>query len=173
MTDLTLSSPATEKEIHRITLDWIQERGVQLSEIAELTHFLQKDYYSDLTYQECLEHVSHVLHKREVQNACLTGIQLDVLAEQNLLKEPLQSMVIRDESLYGIDEILSVAILNVYGSIGLTNYGFLDRLKPGVLKRLNNKQDGMIHTFLDDLVGAIAAAAAARLAHSRKRSIEE
>ncbi|MFC7439684.1 phosphatidylglycerophosphatase A [Laceyella putida] len=151
----------------------IKERGVQLEEIAELTLYLQKDYYPDITLAECLEHVNQVLTKREVQNAVITGIQLDVLAERNLLERPLQQMVMHDESLYGIDEILSVAILNVYGNIGLTNYGFIDRVKPGVLARLNNKHDGEIHTFLDDIVGAIAASAAARLAHNRKRLQEK
>lgn len=169
-TTLTIEN---EKDIYQYTINLIEERGVHLSEIAELTHTLQKDYYPDLTFEVCLEHVQHVLTKREVQNACLTGIQLDMLAEQNLLMKPLQSMVRNDEGLYGIDEVLSCAILNVYGSIGLTNYGYLDRLKPGVLKRLNNKHDGKIHTFLDDLVGAIAASAAARIAHSHNPSIEE
>lgn len=59
--------------------------------------------------------------------------------------------------------------LEIDGSIGFTNYGYIDRLKPGVLKRLNDKTDGEIHTFLDDLVGAIASAAAARLAHAQRK----
>ncbi|MGA9175414.1 MAG: phosphatidylglycerophosphatase A [Thermoactinomyces sp.] len=158
----------SEEELYQTTLQWINKRGVELKEIAELTLFLQKDYLPGLTIDECLENVKQVLKKREVQNAVLTGIQLDVLAEQRQLEEPLLDMIIRDEGLYGIDEILSMAILNVYGSIGLTNYGYIDRIKPGVLKRLNDKHDGQIHTFLDDIVGAIAASASSRLAHNRK-----
>ncbi|MBA4493716.1 phosphatidylglycerophosphatase A [Paenactinomyces guangxiensis] len=165
--------PATEREVHQICLDWLKRRGVSLNEIAELTFYLQKDLVPDITPEECLHHVKQVIEKREVQNALLTGIQMDVLAEREQLLEPLQDMVVRDECLYGIDEVLSLAILNVYGSIGLTNYGFIDRVKPGVLARLNNKNDGEIHTFLDDLVGAIAASAAARLAHNRKKQQEE
>jgi len=53
----------------------------------------------------------------------------------------------------------------VYGSIGFTNYGYIDKQKPGILERLNDKSTGECHTFLDDLVGAIAAAASSRLAH--------
>jgi phosphatidylglycerophosphatase A len=165
--------PTSEREVHHTTLTWIKKRGVSLDEITELTFYLQKDYVPDLTMEECYAHVEQVLKKREVQNAVLTGIQLDLLAEREQLFEPLQDMIVRDESLYGIDEILSIAILNVYGSIGLTNYGYIDRVKPGVLARLNNKNDGKIHTFLDDLVGAIAASAASRLAHHRKRQQEE
>ncbi len=53
----------------------------------------------------------------------------------------------------------------MYGSIGFTNYGFIDKQKPGILEKLNDKSYGC-NTFLDDIVGAIAAAASSRLAHS-------
>ena len=68
--------------------------------------------------------------------------------------------------------MLALSILNVYGSIGFTNYGYIDRVKPGILKRLNDKSSGEVHTFLDDIVGALAAAAASRLAHNRKRQLD-
>ncbi|MDQ0416555.1 phosphatidylglycerophosphatase A [Croceifilum oryzae] len=161
--------PASAKEVHQTTIEWIHRRGINESQIAELTFYLQKDFFPDLTLEECLTNVEKVLEKREVQNAVLTGIQLDILAEAGSLLEPLQDMIVRDEGLYGIDEVLSIAILNVYGSIGLTNYGYIDRVKPGILAKLNCKTDGEIHTFLDDLAGAIAAAAASRIAHNRKQ----
>ena len=144
----------------------IIERGVQLSDIADLVYFLQKDYVEDLTLDPCLENVEAVLEKREVQNAIVTGIQLDILAEQGQLLQPLQEIIETDESLYGIDEIMALGIVNVYGSIGFTNYGYIDKVKPGILAKLNDHESGQIHTFLDDLIGAIAAAAASRLAHS-------
>jgi len=89
-----------------------------------------------------------------------------VLAEKKMLEAPLQGIIESDESLYGVDEVLSFSIVNVYGSIGFTNYGYVDKLKPGILKKLNDKSSGSCHTFLDDIVGAIAAAASSRLAHS-------
>lgn len=144
---------------------WLKERGVTMEDIAELVLFLQKKYYPDLTIDECKENIEHVLRKREVQNAIITGIQLDMLAEKGLLDDPLQSIIATDESLYGIDETLALAIINVYGSIGFTNYGYIDKEKPGILQYLNDKSHGKVHTFLDDIVGAIAAAASSRLAH--------
>lgn len=158
----------TKDEYFQLTLEWLRKRGIQVRDIAELTYFLQENFIENLSIETCEESVLSVLHKREIQNAILTGIQIDILAEQNQLEEPLLSIIRADDSLYGIDEVLSIAILNVYGSIGFTNYGYVDRLKPGVLKRLNDKSDGQIHTFLDDLVGAVAAAAAARLAHDQR-----
>jgi phosphatidylglycerophosphatase A len=144
---------------------WLHERGVEIEDIAKLVMYLQQKYHPDLEMEECIYNVERVLTKREVQNAILTGIQLDRLAEKKMLEEPLQSIVEVDEGLYGVDEILAFSIVNVYGSIGFTNYGFIDKQKPGILEKLNDKNSGKCHTFLDDIVGAIAAAASSRLAH--------
>lgn len=144
---------------------WLKDRGVSVKDIGELVMYLQHKYHNDLQLEDCIYNVERVLSKREVQNAILTGIQLDMLAEKGLLEEPIQSIIGVDEGLYGVDEILALSIVNVYGSIGFTNYGYVDKLKPGILKRLNDKSTGECHTFLDDIVGAIAAAASSRLAH--------
>jgi phosphatidylglycerophosphatase A len=160
------------KKIAKATREWLEKRGVGIREIAELTFFLQKDYVKDLSIEECMDSVERVLSKREVQNAVLTGIQLDILAEQGKLMQPLQDMIYNDEGLYGCDEVLALSIVNVYGSIGFTNFGYVDKVKPGCLKRLNDKHGAMKHTFLDDIVGAISAAASSRIAH-RKQAEKE
>lgn len=153
--------------LHELVVEKIIQRGCRLEQIAELTHFLQSPYFPSLTLDQCLDSVNAVLMKREVQNAVLTGIRLDELAEEKLLGGPLQEMVEKDYSLYGIDEILAFSILNVYGSIGFTNYGYIDKLKPGILGEIDGrgKTGESCQTFMDDLVGAIAAAAASRIAH--------
>lgn len=151
-----------------IVIKMMLDRGVKIEDIADLVYFLQSKY-CQLTIEECISCVDRVLEKREVQHAILTGIALDVLAEQNKLEEPLLSILKRDESLYGIDEILALSITNIYGSIGLTNFGYLDKEKIGILKELNVKGP-KVHTFLDDLVAGIAAAASARIAHSKASS---
>lgn len=154
-------------ELHEKALALLNQRGVQLTDIAELVVFLQQSYIDDLTLELCLENVEAVLKKREVQNTILTGIQLDILAENKELMNPLLDIIVDDEGLYGIDEILALSIVNVYGSIGFTNYGYIDKIKPGILKKLNSHEGNEVHTFLDDIVGAIAAAAASRLAHAQ------
>ncbi|GAB2318665.1 phosphatidylglycerophosphatase A [Alkalibacterium sp. s-m-22] len=153
-------------ELHKVALKRLKDRGVTLEEIAELVYDLQKPYLTEITMDLCLDNVQAVIRKREVQNAILTGIELDVLCEENKLSSPLQEIIKEDEGLYGIDEILALSIVNVYGSIGFTNYGFLDKTKPKVISRLDyHKNTQETHTFLDDIVGAIAAAAASRVAH--------
>jgi len=153
-------------ELETTARDWLAERGVTIDDMAELVHYLQSQYHDELSMEECRFNVNRVLKKREVQNAIITGIQMDRLAEKKMLEEPLQSTIEIDEGLYGIDEIIAFSIVNVYGSIGFTNYGYIDKQKPGILKQLNDKSSGKCHTFLDDIVGAIAAAASSRLAHS-------
>ena len=51
---------------------------------------------------------------------------------------------------------MALSIVNVYGSIGFTNYGYIDKVKPGILKELNAHDGEHVHTFLDDIVGAIS-----------------
>ncbi len=157
----------------KAVLALLNQRGVTLPEIAQVVLEIQKGYYPELTLQECLGGVDAVVKKREVQHAILTGIALDMLAEQKQLPEPLQSIVAKDDFLYGVDEILALSITNVYGSIGLTNFGYLDKTKPLIIGTLNAHKHGACHTFLDDLVAAIAAAAASRIAHARRPSDNE
>lgn len=60
----------------------LKDRGVKVQDIAELVYYLQSKYHQDLSMDDCLHNVERVLTKREVQNAILTGIELDMLAEQ-------------------------------------------------------------------------------------------
>lgn len=151
------------------TVQLLEARGVPLIEIARVVLEIQHQYYPELTLEECLTGVEAVLRKREVQHAVLTGVALDMLAEEGKLPEPLQTIIAEDDFLFGVDEIVALSITNVYGSIGLTNFGYLDKTKPLIIGDLNNKKNGQCHTFLDDLVAAIAAAAASRIAHSRRQ----
>ena len=156
----------SQEELKACTYNLLKERGVTVQDIADIVMMIQQPYIPDLTMSECVESVQAVLEKRETQNAIITGIELDRLAEQKKLSEPLQSIMTRDEALFGIDEILALSIVNLYGSIGFTNYGYIDKVKPGIIKNLDSKVDSHCNTFLDDLVGAVAAAAAGRIAHN-------
>ena len=158
--------------LEKYTYELLAERGVTLEDIAELVFYVQKPYMPNLKLEECRTSVASVLSKREVHNAIITGIELDKLTEQNKLSQPLQRIVANDESLYGIDEILAFSIVNLYGSIGFTNYGYLDKVKPGIIKKLDSEEGGRCNTFLDDLVGAVAAAAAGKLAHNEPNRVQ-
>jgi len=162
-----MSEKSYEDIKYDLIISRLKSRGVDIEDIAKITLELQSQYLKDLTLETCLEHVRRVLVKREIQHAVFTGSELDILAEQGKLSEPLSTFLMEDYGLYGIDEILALSIVNVYGSIGLTNFGYVDKLKPGIIKKLDTKQEGVVrcNTFLDDLVGAVAAAAAGSVAH--------
>ncbi|WP_258000502.1 phosphatidylglycerophosphatase A family protein [Bacillus sp. Marseille-P3661] len=160
-----MAKSMTTKKMRSKAIEMLNSRGVDITDISKIVLEIQKRYIPDLTIEECSYNVERVLDKRETIHAVLTGIALDTLAEQNLLPEPLQYLVETDEPLFGIDEIIPLSIVNVYGSIGLTNFGYLDKQKIGIIKELDEHDGDQVHTFLDDLICAIAAAAASRLAH--------
>ncbi|MDO7906119.1 phosphatidylglycerophosphatase A [Paenibacillus sp. JX-17] len=142
----------------------LKHRGVTIEQIADIVYQLQKVYHPLLQMDECIASVRAVLRKREVQYTLYTGIALDELAEKRQLPQPLQAIMEADEPLYGVDETLALGITSVYGMIGLTSFGYLDKKKMGIIDQLNHKGNG-IHVFLDDLVAGLAAAASARIAH--------
>lgn len=150
----------------------LESRRVTVTDIGEIVFGLQVKYLPELTIAMCEQSVAAVLAKREAQHAILTGIALDQLAEKGALPEPLQSIIARDEPLYGVDEIMALGITNIYGSVGLTSFGYLDKMKIGIIGQLDRHRDGGVNTFLDDLVAGIAAAASARLAHQFARTAE-
>ncbi len=146
----------------------LEERGVTLADIAECVLFLQEKYNPTLTKDIAVNNIIDVLSKREVQHAVLTGLFLDQAAESGKMDDfaYLANELITDSGLYGVDEVLAYGICNLYGSIALTNFGYIDKVKPGIIAQLNNK-GSQCNTFLDDIVGAIAAAAASKIAHSK------
>lgn len=150
----------------------LADRGVTVEAIAEIVYSLQKKHTPEITMEACVQSVDAVLGKRETQHAVLTGVALDVLTERGHLPPPLDDIIRRDEPLYGVDEILALAITNIYGGVGLTTFGYLDKVKLGVIGEINDAGVGQVHTFLDDLIAGIAAAASARLAHQFGRSKE-
>ncbi|NLY67869.1 MAG: phosphatidylglycerophosphatase A [Tissierellia bacterium] len=156
------------KELKDKAIEMLNRRGVKIEDIGELVYDLQKDFYPDLTLEICINNIDAVLSKRETIHAILTGIALDELAEKGLLPQPLQDIVESDLGLYGIDEIIPLSIVNVYGTIGLTNYGYLDKEKKGIIRKLDTEKGKVVNTFIDDLVAAIAAAAASRIAHTKE-----
>lgn len=160
-----MSDLLKDQLLEQRTYELLEERGIPIKEIALIVQELQEPYIDNLSLEHCIENVHAVLRKREVQNAVITGLEIDIAAEHNHFSPLLCDLLMRDEGLYGIDEILVLSIVNIYGSIGLTNFGYVDKTKPGIIGRLNSDKDAHCNTFADDIVGAIAAAAASRIAH--------
>ncbi|WP_306737922.1 hypothetical protein, partial [Acinetobacter baumannii] len=82
-----------DEKVRETAYRLLKERGVTMDHIVELVMYLQKPYFPDLAYETCEYNIKKVLEKREIQNAIITGIQLDILAEQRQLIQPLQEML--------------------------------------------------------------------------------
>ncbi|WP_019412352.1 phosphatidylglycerophosphatase A, partial [Paenisporosarcina sp. TG20] len=143
-----------------------------IEEVSKIVFEMQLPYNIGLTLDHCIESVESVLKKREMQHAILVGVELDELAEKNMLSSPLQQIVESDEGLFGVDETIALGSVFTYGSIAVTTFGHLDKNKIGIIKKLDTKIGNGIHTFLDDLVASLAACASSRIAH-RTRDLEE
>ena len=147
-------------------MDLLEGRGVTMQDMVDCVVFLQRQFIENIDEAKVRTNIVSVINKREVQHAILTGVHLDIAAEKNDFGgEVLNGIIRNDEGLYGIDEVLAYGIVNLYGSIALTNFGYIDRVKPGIIGTLNDHNNGTCNTFLDDIVGAIAASAASKLAH--------
>ncbi|MFS0782830.1 phosphatidylglycerophosphatase A [Bacillus sp. 1P06AnD] len=160
------------RDVTAAALKALEDRGVSIDSIAEIVYEMQLPYNPNLTMDMCVESVEKVLVKREIQHALLVGVELDKLAEEHKLSEPLQSIIESDEGLFGVDETIAFGAVLAYGSIAVTTFGHLDKNKIGIIRDLDNKKDNKVHTFLDDMVASIASSAASRLAH-RLRDEEE
>lgn len=155
--------------MQELCIKMLNDRGVRLEDIVECVIYLQAGYNSAMNPEETMEDVLSILDKREVQNTIMTGIAIDIAVEQKSFgNEQIRDIIAVDEGLYGIDEVLAYSICNLYGSIALTNFGYIDRVKPGIIGVLNEEHEGRCNTFIDDIVGAIAAAAASKSAHKRR-----
>lgn len=161
----------TSKILREQAIRMLNERGVELEDIAKVAYQLQVKYAPDLTIEECLYNLDKVLEKREALHAILVGYAIDTLAEKKALPYPLQELVETDEPLFGIDEVLVLSIVNLYGSIGMTSFGYVDKVKTGIIAELDSNEE-RVNTFMDDIVGALAAATSSRIAH-RIRNKEE
>ena len=93
-------------------IELLESRGVTVDDIADCARFLHADDHVDLKKEELLGSVMSVLSKREVQNAIMTGIELDLAAEKKQMNDKdLQAILTRDEGLYGVDEVLARFLL--------------------------------------------------------------
>ena len=70
-------------------LGLLKSRGVSIEDIGECVLFLQKQYHPELVLEDVLPNVESVLRKREVQNALITGIELDILKVKNESKKKI------------------------------------------------------------------------------------
>lgn len=155
----------SKEEMFKLNKEKLSQRGVTIEDIALITLKQQEKYTSNVNMDDCVKAIFDVLTNREVFHLIQLGIEIDKLVEEKKLSYPINNIIANDISLFGIDEIFGLTIANIYGTIGQTNFGDIDVNKPGIVNKLNleGKSANCCHTFLDDIVGAIAAAASTKV----------
>lgn len=156
----------SREEMQKLNIEKLEERGVSVLEIAKIAYNQQLKYNKNIDIQECIISVEKILSLRDTFHLLQLGAEIDRLAEAGLFMGPIQDIIQNDLGVFGVDEIFGLDIARLYGAIGQTNFGDIDVNKPGIVKVLNEAgKPGKpsCHTFLDDIVGAIAAAAATRV----------
>ncbi len=153
-------------EMKNLNIKKLEERGVKVEDIALIAYNQQKKYSDEVNIAECIESVEKILSLRDVFHILQLGAEIDRLCEEGMFKGPIQDIMRYDLGVFGVDEILGIDLARLYGVIGQTNFGYIDVDKPGIVSKLNKNGKGdqpHCHTFLDDIVGAIAAAATTRV----------
>ncbi|MFV0499258.1 MAG: phosphatidylglycerophosphatase A [Bacilli bacterium] len=153
----------SRSEMTSLNVKALRKCGVVPEDIAKIAFNQQSKYNADISFDTCLESVYKVLSLRDIFHIVQVGLELDRLANENILSQPVQTIIKSDLGVFGLDEIFGIAIAGIYGVIGETNFGDIDVNKPGIIKEID-QSDERCTTFLDDIVGAIAAAASTRVA---------
>lgn len=157
----------SREEMYELNKERLLERGVKIEDIALIAYRQQGKYNPNLKMEDCVESVKKILSYRDIFHLVQLSIEIDRLTEEGVFRSPIQDIMRADLGMFGIDEIFGLNIASMYGTIGQTNFGDIDVNKPGIVKELNDggkANSGHCHTFLDDVVGALAAAASTRVA---------
>ena len=163
----------SRSEMTKLNVDKLKERGISVEKIAEVSYKQQSRWLSNIKMSVCRESVYKVLSLRDTFHMVQLGAEIDRLTEEGMFKGPIQEILMQDLGVFGVDEVFGINLAGLYGAIGQTNFGDIDVNKPGIVDELNSlgKQDGVCHTFMDDIVGAIAAAASIRVAQIHNENL--
>jgi phosphatidylglycerophosphatase A len=157
----------SREEMLNINKQTLKERGVSIEDIAIIAYKQQSKYTPGVSMDDCIESVEKILSLRDTFHILQLGVEIDRLCEEGLFKGPIQDIIRYDLGVFGVDEVFGLDIARLYGVIGQTNFGDIDVNKPGIVDKLNQDGkdiNGMCHTFMDGIVGSIAAAASTRVA---------
>lgn len=151
-------------ELKAYTLKAMEDRGVSFDSVVEVfqallnedrSQLIRKGFNPDINRDEAARYLSIAFENERLLQSTLVGIELDTLAEQRKLREPLLSMIRADHPLMPVDETL---VLGAVDRDAEDEFGHQDTHKVKIVKELDKSED-RVYTFLDDAVGAFVAQA--------------
>ena len=160
-----------DKEIYEFVQKELRKRGITAYSIGEIAYEMQHEYLPDYEISDFSEQFNEVLKKREVLNLLAFAFELDNLANKGAFSEPIQNIIENDAGFWQIDEILASSLAQLFGMLAITNYGYLDKNKVGIARRLD--EEDSITVFSDDIVSALASAVIGRCGHGSKLELDD
>lgn len=160
-----------DNELYQFVQEELHKRGITAYSIGEIAYEMQHDYLPDYEISDFAEQFSEVLKKREVLNLLAFAFELDNLANKRMFSEPIQNIIENDAGFWQIDEILASSLAQLFGMLAITNYGYLDKNKVGIARRLD--EEDSITVFSDDIVSALASAVIGRCGHGSKLELDD
>lgn len=157
------------KKIESEIIDCLNKKNVKINDLTELVFEIQSKYTPSVTLKECKKAIYSVLENNEACHAILTGLLIDDFINANYQSDTTIINIIKNDNFsYGVDETIALGIVNLYGSIAWTNFGYLDKNKPGIIGIVDRqgKNSNLCTTFLDDILAAIVASSCSIIAHN-------
>lgn len=155
---------------HKVIEEYLNDLGIgSYRQLAEIVYEEQRDYIFGLTRNKCLSAVLDVMSNREMQHAMLVAIELDSIAQEAANHDggvtrqgnPVIQLLVDDDPGFGVDEHIAMSVAGRFGSIATSNFGYLDKVKPGVIGEIDAMD--RVTTMIDDMLCAVVASAEALL----------
>ena len=145
--------------------NYLNSKGVTEEDIGKLAMGLQKKFLPEVPLEKYISATLEISKKWDILNCCMVGIALDKAASNKQLDEPLQTIMDEDLGVFAVDEVLAYyGFATLYGGIGITSAGWLDKEKTGIIAKLD-KDNTSVNVFLDDLIVGLVACVSAKIAH--------
>ena len=145
--------------------NYLNSKGVTEESIGKLAMGLQKKFLPEVPLEKYISATLEISKKWDILNCCMVGIALDKAASNKQLDEPLQTIMDEDLGVFAVDEVLAYyGFATLYGGIGITSAGWLDKEKTGIIAKLD-QENNYVNVFLDDLIVGLVACVSAKIAH--------
>ncbi|MTI69694.1 MAG: hypothetical protein FH751_05490 [Firmicutes bacterium] len=135
----------------KYVIELLNDRSITLEKIAYLVKEIKND---DKNINFYIDSISNILSIKSIQDLITLGVIIDIYTENKLLPKELLTLL-NNDSLFELDKLISLSVLNEFGAEAIINYSIIS--KSDTLKEiLDNKK---INKFLDDIICVIASAA--------------
>ncbi|MTI65655.1 MAG: hypothetical protein FH753_03555 [Firmicutes bacterium] len=135
----------------KYVIELLNDRSITLEKLAYLVKELRND---DENINFYIDSILNILSIKSIQDLIILGVIIDVYTENKLLPKELLTLL-NNDSLFELDKLISLSVLNEFGAEAIINYSIIS--KSNTLKEiLDNKN---INKFLDDIICVIASAA--------------